>query len=261
MVQGRLGPQRAAQPVAPHPATQPDLPERRASARPYHWVDNTGAHRTENAEKRTQPMIEVADPILAITDQARDKILEVRAAEPSADALALWVTVDGEAGGAFTYDMAFRALDDAGDTEVLQRHGELPVVIDGDSIDALAGATLDFTAAGMVMQNPNRPALPPAPWADADVEGPVAQSVLQVLEEIVNPQIASHGGRAELVGVDGSIVYLRMMGGCQGCSSASATLSQGIEVILLDRVPEITEVIDVTDHEAGTNPYYAWDSH
>ena len=72
----------------------------------------------------------------------------------------------------------------------------------------------------------------------------------------INPQIAAHGGFAELVAVDGSIAYLRMGGGCQGCGMAAVTLSQGIEVAILDTVPEITEVVDVTDHAGGTNPYY-----
>jgi len=202
-------------------------------------------------------MNEVVDPILTVTDAARDKILEVRAAEPEASTLALWVTVTGESGGAYTYDMSFRALDDAGELEVVQHHDDLPVVVDGDAVDLLAGATLDFTAAGMVMQNPNRPApRVAAPPVAADLSGAVAQAVIQVLEEQINPAIASHGGRAELVAIEESIAYLRLSGGCQGCGMAAVTLSQGIEVAILDLVPEISEVRDVTDHASGTNPYF-----
>jgi len=80
--------------------------------------------------------------------------------------------------------------------------------------------------------------------------------VMQVLEEQINPAIASHGGRADLVAVEESIAYLRLSGGCQGCGMASVTLSQGIEVAILDHVPEISEVRDVTDHASGTNPYF-----
>jgi Fe/S biogenesis protein NfuA len=202
-------------------------------------------------------MTEAVEPILTLTDAARDKILEVRAAEADAELLALWVVVTGESAGAYTYDMSFRALDDAGEIEVVQHHDDLPIVIDGDSIEALAGATLDFTAAGMVMQNPNKPAPKvAAPRPAADLSGAVAQAVMQVLEEQINPAIASHGGRAELVAVEDSIAYLRLSGGCQGCGMASVTLSQGIEVAILDTVPEITEVVDVTDHASGSNPYF-----
>jgi Fe/S biogenesis protein NfuA len=95
-----------------------------------------------------------------------------------------------------------------------------------------------------------------APRPAADLSGAVAQAVMQVLEEQINPAIASHGGRAELVAVEDSIAYLRLSGGCQGCGMASVTLSQGIEVAILDTVPEITEVVDVTDHASGSNPYF-----
>jgi Fe/S biogenesis protein NfuA len=77
-----------------------------------------------------------------------------------------------------------------------------------------------------------------------------------ILDEEINPQIAAHGGRADLVAVDDNVAYLRLSGGCQGCGMASVTLSQGIEVAILDAVPEIEKVVDVTDHASGTNPYF-----
>jgi Fe/S biogenesis protein NfuA len=110
----------------------------------------------------------------------------------------------------------------------------------------------------MVLQNPNAP-VPDSAYAapaDLDLDDPVVAKVVEVLAVQINPQIAAHGGYAELVGVEGSIAYLRMGGGCQGCGMAAVTLSQGIEVAILDSVPAITEVVDVTDHAGGTNPYY-----
>jgi Fe/S biogenesis protein NfuA len=196
--------------------------------------------------------------LLAITEEARAKVLEVRAAEADADTLALWVEVSGEQAGAYTYLMEFRPVADLGPDVVLQHHDDLPVAIPADSADRLNGATLEFKG-GMVMQNPNRPLPPGVALIDrppADLSGEVAQRVLQVLEEQINPQIASHGGVAELVAVEENIAYLRLGGGCQGCGMAAVTLSQGIEVAILDSVPEITEVIDVTDHASGANPYY-----
>jgi Fe/S biogenesis protein NfuA len=201
-------------------------------------------------------MSEATEPIITLTDAARDKILEVRAAEADSERLALWITVTGESSGAYTYDMSFRAVDEAGDSDVVQHHDDLPIVIDADSVLALAGATLDFNASGMVMQNPNKPAPRVMARPQADLSGPVAQAVLTVLEEEINPAIASHGGRADLVAVEGSIAYLRLSGGCQGCGLASVTLSQGIEVAILENVPEISEVVDVTDHASGSNPYF-----
>jgi Fe/S biogenesis protein NfuA len=56
--------------------------------------------------------------------------------------------------------------------------------------------------------------------------------------------------------VDGTIAYLRLFGGCQGCGLAQVTLKQGIERILLESIPELTQVVDVTDHASGDDPYY-----
>ncbi len=89
-----------------------------------------------------------------------------------------------------------------------------------------------------------------------DLSGDVAQRVAQVLDAQINPAIASHGGRADLVAVDDDIAYLRLSGGCAGCGMAAVTLSQGIEVAIKQSVPEIARVVDVTDHASGTNPYY-----
>jgi Fe/S biogenesis protein NfuA len=84
----------------------------------------------------------------------------------------------------------------------------------------------------------------------------VAQRVTQVIEHQINPSIASHGGRAELVAVEEGTAFLRLGGGCQGCAMASVTLTQGIKVAITDAVPEVTEVVDVTDHQSGDNPYF-----
>ncbi len=185
-------------------------------------------------------------------------MLEVRAAEADAADLALWVEVNGEQAGAYTYLMEFRPVAELDADVVLQHHDDLPVAIPADSVERLSGATLEFSG-GMVMQNPNRPVPASPPMGDrppADLSGEVPQRVIQVLEQQINPAIASHGGHAELVAVEESIAYLRLSGGCQGCGMAAVTLSQGIEVAILDMVPEITEVVDVTDHATGSNPYY-----
>jgi len=89
-----------------------------------------------------------------------------------------------------------------------------------------------------------------------DLSGDVAQRVIQVLDRQVNPSISAHGGRADLVAVEDDTVYLRLSGGCAGCGMAAVTLSQGITVAIKDSVPEIVKIVDVTDHAAGTNPFY-----
>jgi Fe/S biogenesis protein NfuA len=201
---------------------------------------------------------DVTEPVLTITDAAREKILEVRAGETDPETLALWVEISGESGGTYTYVMEFRPLADAGDLDLVQDHDGLAVVLDADSIGRLTGAVLDFAATGMVMRNPNQPPVR-APWGEGatDLDNPIAQRITSVLAEEVNPAIAAHGGRADLVALEGGVAYVHMSGGCQGCGMAAATLSQGIETAILDSVPEVKSVVDVTDHASGANPYYA----
>jgi Fe-S cluster biogenesis protein NfuA len=56
--------------------------------------------------------------------------------------------------------------------------------------------------------------------------------------------------------VQDNVVYLQMGGGCQGCGMADVTLKAGIETLIKEEIPEVTEVLDTTDHAAGRNPYY-----
>jgi len=145
-------------------------------------------------------------------------------------------------------------VDGAAD-DVLQRFGELAVVVRADSVTRLEGATITVSEAGLSIDNPNSPS-PKIPAGGAGLEGPVAERVRALLDTRINPAIASHGGVAELVAVEGDTVYLRLGGGCQGCGLAQVTLSQGIEVAIKDAIPEIVHVVDVTDHASGENPYF-----
>jgi Fe/S biogenesis protein NfuA len=88
-------------------------------------------------------------------------------------------------------------------------------------------------------------------------ENPVRDKVQDLIDNSINPAVAGHGGYIELIDVKDSTVYLRMSGGCQGCGAADVTLKAGIERMIFEEIPEITEVLDVTDHGAGQNPYYA----
>ena len=203
--------------------------------------------------------------VLQATDAALEMVLEVRSGEDAAESLALWVEVTGASGDAFTYDIYFQALGDASPDDWSDERGGLALVVRADSIAKMRGSVLDVNSdadqGGMVIQNPNQPprpagASPGMAGPPVDLSGDVAQRVMQVLEQQINPSIAAHGGRADLVAVEGDAAYLRLSGGCAGCGMATVTLSQGIEVALRESVTEITRVIDVTDHAAGTNPYY-----
>ena len=84
----------------------------------------------------------------------------------------------------------------------------------------------------------------------------IRAKVQQVFEEEINPAVASHGGVIQLIDVKDNVVYIQMGGGCQGCGMADVTLKQGIETAIRAAIPEVGDILDVTDHAAGRNPYY-----
>ncbi|MGM0558018.1 MAG: NifU family protein [Myxococcota bacterium] len=84
------------------------------------------------------------------------------------------------------------------------------------------------------------------------------RQIQKCIEDEINPFVANHGGSIALVDYLDKNVYIQMSGGCQGCAASTATLKQGITRILRENFPEdINEIIDVTDHEAGNDPYYS----
>ena len=204
-------------------------------------------------------------PQIQITDAARDLVLAYRghSDKPNPERLAMWVEITGVSGSGFSYDMYLKTVDDAAadDAVVLVAEG-LQVVVPAGSVDQMRGSTIDLSdspgGGGLFVRNPQSPspAVSGAGPSTAAPTGPVAERVIHVLDQQINPAIAAHGGHAELVAVEDDTAYLRLSGGCQGCGMASVTLSQGIEVALRESVPEITRVVDVTDHASGANPYY-----
>ena len=87
--------------------------------------------------------------------------------------------------------------------------------------------------------------------------GDIAEAARAVLDAEISPAIAAHRGRVRLAGVTGGWIRVRLEGGCQGCSLAEVTLRQGIEPLLRARLPQMTGLVDVTDHEAGTEPFFS----
>ena len=84
----------------------------------------------------------------------------------------------------------------------------------------------------------------------------VFDQVNELIKNDVNPSIASHGGVITLHNVSDGKAYVTMGGGCQGCSASSVTLKQGVESYIVAKVDEVNEIVDMTNHEEGVNPYY-----
>ncbi len=193
---------------------------------------------------------------LSVSSDALEMIVQLRDQEDGDGEFALSIEVTGFRGPQFSYELAFVPLEDKKDGWVVERHEGLAVIFPKADVGKLDGATLELTDDGLAMNNPNSPAPPTMEAPKGDLTGPLVDRINQVLVEQVNPAVASHGGGAELVSVDGTIAYLRLYGGCQGCGLAQVTLKQGIERILLESIPELSQVVDVTDHASGEDPYY-----
>jgi Fe/S biogenesis protein NfuA len=206
----------------------------------------------------------VETPVLTVTDDALETIVGLKAAEEDGATLALRVEITGARGSDYTYDLAFEPLGEAAEGDAVYQQGDLSVWIPADSIDNLMGATLDLPGipgqGGLVLRNPNRPdpfgGASPFDTGSLELTGDTAEKIRQLLDQQVNPALASHGGYATLIGVDGEKAIVEMGGGCQGCAVSAMTLRDGIERAIKENVPEITEVVDATDHGAGENPYY-----
>jgi Fe/S biogenesis protein NfuA len=198
--------------------------------------------------------------VLRVADAALSKVLEVRDAEDDPETLALRVEITGISGVDFTYDLAFDPIDEADEDDIREQYGDLTVLVPAASADQLRGSTLDLPSsegqAGLVIRNPNRPD-PLAGVKDLTLTGDLAEQVQQLLDGAINPSLAAHGGFASLVGVEGTRVFVTMGGGCQGCSMSQATMVQGIATAVTEAIPEVTEVVDATDHTAGENPFYS----
>ena len=189
--------------------------------------------------------------MIKVTEIAQEKIIE--ALKNYKDPV-IGVRAIAQARSPFQVNYGLAFVSDEG-----KKDDDVEIKFDGFSIyyeeslkQYFEGVTLDFQDGlhGSGFKFINIPRVP------KEFQGTLAEKVVKVLDEQINPSIASHGGFVSLVNIEGTKVILQMGGGCQGCGMANVTLKQGVEVALKEAIPEITEIHDVTDHASGDNPYY-----
>jgi Fe/S biogenesis protein NfuA len=191
--------------------------------------------------------------VVTFTDGAKAHVVAFLAEE--SEPLAVRIEVLDSSPLAPQYDLALIEESEKETGDQIYEQGGFEVVVPRSSVDLLKGATVDWVesmqGSGFKVENPNI-----VPIGEGLADGPLADRVKQVIDMQVNPAIASHGGSVTLVEVRDDVVYLEMMGGCQGCGMAAVTLAQGIRRIIMENVPDVKDIVDVTNHEAGANPYY-----
>lgn len=197
-----------------------------------------------------------SDPIVEITPAALVKLVELRDSEPDADKLGLRLEIASAPGEDFRYDLSFDEYLTAAFTDEVRTHDGLKVVIPQRDLDLLQGATLDHTdTQGLVIRNPNRPSAPVIEGLTGD--DALSAEIEAMVATEVNPALAAHGGFVTYVGHDGEgTAFLTMGGGCHGCSMSRLTMLDGVQTMLVEAIPAIERVKDLTDHSTGENPYY-----
>jgi Fe/S biogenesis protein NfuA len=192
-------------------------------------------------------------PDLIFTDRAREMVKSFLD-QSGGELHALRIQVNGGSPLAPSFELTLVTDDDLDPDDLAVDGGGFRVFLDPRSADRLEGAQVDFVERVNESGFEIKPAAPangaPRPT------GELAERVTAVLDQQVNPAIAAHGGRIDLVDVDGTEIYMEMSGGCQGCAMSRMTLRQGVEKMLREAIPEISAIHDVTDHSAGQNPYF-----
>lgn len=186
---------------------------------------------------------------ISFSDVARSKLVEVLTGYPEPVA-GLRLKIIGRTSDGFEHVLTIVEHGIEPDDDVQIDFPDFKLYVEGDRVDDLRGTSIHYefkgpNVSGLEFHNPN------PVWRD-----PLAHEIQRIFDEQVNPQIAAHGGYVQLLEVKGSKAYIEMGGGCQGCGMANVTLKQGVEVAVREQLPEIDELIDVTDHQSGDNPYY-----
>lgn len=191
--------------------------------------------------------------MLTFTPRARDMVRSfMDQGEGELEALRIHLT--GGSPIAPTFELTLVGPDEAHEDDVRLESDGFVVLVDPSSAERLEGAEVDFVERVNETGFEIRPAaLLPTPKAPT---GAIADKVQEVLDQQVNPSIASHGGKILLADVKGTEIYMQMTGGCQGCAMSRMTLRQGVERTIRQAIPEITAIHDITDHASGENPYF-----
>jgi Fe/S biogenesis protein NfuA len=199
---------------------------------------------------------------LELTQPAIDKIAELIASRADGpQAVRVVVHLGGPGGG--QSEFKFVEINDKKDDDAVLEMGPFVMYLDPQAATSMMGAKVDFdeqkysTGFHIEYDNPMESYLKTRrkEWGD----DPIANRVQQVVDNQINPGVAGHGGWVVLLDVNEDTAFIEMGGGCRGCAISQMTLKDGIERMITQEVPEISRVLDTTDHSEGENPYYTED--
>lgn len=200
---------------------------------------------------------QTSDTIIEITPEALERLVSLRDEEPEKERLGLRLEVIANPGEEFKYDLSFEIVTKAAFSDEVRTIEGLKIIVPQASKEHIQGSVLDFSERqGLIIRNPNKPPALVVEGLTSDDE--MSASIEAVIATDINPSLAAHGGFVTYVGHDGEgIAYLTMGGGCHGCSMSKMTMLEGVQATLVEQVPGVVKVRDMTDHTAGENPYYS----
>jgi Fe/S biogenesis protein NfuA len=191
--------------------------------------------------------------MMQVTELAQQKLREALNGNQDKDkAVGIRALTQARSPFQIQYGLAFVSAKTAKENDTIIKLNDLNIYIDPENNRYFEDVTLDYEegASGSGFKFLNVPRVP------KEYKGTLAEKVVQIIDQQINPSIANHGGYVSLVDVRGTDVIIQMGGGCQGCGMANVTLKHGVEATLKQLLPEINAVYDVTEHAEGKNPYY-----
>ena len=191
---------------------------------------------------------EIDPTFIDISDEAKSYILE-KIDSKGGENQGIEIIIDAKTDRKANYNIHFVDLSDTNSENISIDFENFQIFVSLEGVPYLEGTEIKINEdQELVAFNPN--------MSITKLSGTVEEQIQHVLDEEVNPMVASHGGVVSLLEVKDSSAYLEFGGGCQGCGMIDVTLKQGVEVMIQEHIPEIEAIYDVTDHAEGKNPYY-----
>ena len=185
---------------------------------------------------------------IVLSDEANNYILE-KLDPKAAKSQGIEIIVDAKSDRKANYSINFVDSSDIASDKIHIDFENFQIFVAKESVPYIEGTEIKINEEKeLAAFNPN--------MSITKISGTIEEQIQHVLDEEVNPMVASHGGVVSLLEVKDSSAYLEFGGGCQGCGMIDVTLKQGVEVMIKEQIPEIEAIYDVTDHAEGTNPYY-----
>ncbi|ARN75560.1 Fe-S biogenesis protein NfuA [Oceanicoccus sagamiensis] len=204
-------------------------------------------------------MSEVAEQATAelkmtITESAQDYLAELLEGQDD-DVLGIRMFVNAPGTPKAETCIAYCREADIDEEDTLVSYEKFTARFEARSIPFLEDALVDYAKDRMGGQLTIK--APNAKLPQVNADSPIEDRINYVLFNEVNPSLAAHGGEVSLLEVtDENIAILQFGGGCQGCGMVESTLKDGVEKSLLEQVPELSAVMDMTDHTDRSHAYF-----